>query len=420
MENEDRDVRLHRVIYEAVKFFSGCNDAQTAICSDGTKVSNVIKAIYCFKGRDDKIKIIPHLKAFIAAIKKLFPEENALRLVGPDLEKHEIYEIYMFFGEILQYYSELKLAVEFHKLNAQMWRGEKDDYFRLIRIYEHLGSLYHDLGELEKAKESYKGVLELCKTFMGEMSFDVASAYMNLGLVYQCEGRNEEANVNFERVLEIVIGILNHGDLASFYNALGAGYLKTNQVEDAKTCHEQALQIQQKNFGSDHSEISFNCNRIALMYGANGELELENDWNQRAVKIREGQVGPTNVHVAYPCSNREIMHDENGQMDSVTNCHQQGQEIGADNQFGRKHVDLANSPTLRVCELIGEQKLPKNCLQQALENIEKQLGPCHVGVATAFYHLGTVYKNMGELDRAKDFHQRALGIREKKTGSKPC
>ena len=46
----------------------------------------------------------------------------------------------------------------------------------------------------------------------------------------------------------------------------------------------------------------------------------------------------------------------------------------------------------------------------------KQLGPEHVDVATSYDNLGTVYRNLGDFQQAKDSHARALDIRLKQLG----
>ena len=43
--------------------------------------------------------------------------------------------------------------------------------------------------------------------------------------------------------------------------------------------------------------------------------------------------------------------------------------------------------------------------------MHKVLGPNLIDVATSYNHLGLVYEAMGELEQAKDYHQRALEIR---------
>jgi tetratricopeptide (TPR) repeat protein len=75
-------------------------------------------------------------------------------------KKREIYQIYLLFGHILEYYSELKLAVAFHDANLQIWRGsEEHNYERYI--FPNLGILYWKMGDFEQALEYHQRALEI-------------------------------------------------------------------------------------------------------------------------------------------------------------------------------------------------------------------------------------------------------------------
>ncbi|CAB4002006.1 Nephrocystin-3, partial [Paramuricea clavata] len=66
---------------------------------------------------------------------------------------------------------------------------------------------------------------------------------------------------------------------------------------------------------------------------------------------------------------------------------------------------------------MGELEQAKNYHQRAMEIREKKLGSNHVDVANSYNNLGTMYLDMGELEQAKNYHLRAIEIQEKKLGS---
>ena len=59
---------------------------------------------------------------------------------------------------------------------------------------------------------------------------------------------------------------------------------------------------------------------------------------------------------------------------------------------------------------MGELEQAKDYHQRALEIRINVLGPNHLRVATSYNNLGSVFKAMAELEQAKDYHQRALEI----------
>ena len=64
---------------------------------------------------------------------------------------------------------------------------------------------------------------------------------------------------------------------------------------------------------------------------------------------------------------------------------------------------------------MGELEQAKDYHQRSLEIKIKALGPTHISVATSYNNLGLVYE-MGELEQAKDYHQRSLEIKIKALG----
>ena len=65
-KNKESDIRLHRVIHDAI--------TSVFPSSVESPVYHVVKTLYYFKERENQIKLIPHLKAFRTRIKKIFPE----------------------------------------------------------------------------------------------------------------------------------------------------------------------------------------------------------------------------------------------------------------------------------------------------------------------------------------------------------
>ena len=59
---------------------------------------------------------------------------------------------------------------------------------------------------------------------------------------------------------------------------------------------------------------------------------------------------------------------------------------------------------------MGELEQAKDYHQRAIEITINVLGPNHIDVATSYNNLGLVYKAMGELEPAKDYHQRSIEI----------
>ncbi|CAB3997285.1 kinesin light chain-like [Paramuricea clavata] len=59
----------------------------------------------------------------------------------------------------------------------------------------------------------------------------------------------------------------------------------------------------------------------------------------------------------------------------------------------------------------GELDQAKNYHERAPAIGEKLLGPDHVDAVSFYNNLGEVYRAKGELDQARDYHERALAKR---------
>ena len=52
-----------------------------------------------------------------------------------------------------------------------------------------------------------------------------------------------------------------------------------------------------------------------------------------------------------------------------------------------------------------------------MTQVTETIGSQHIVVATTLNNLGNVLRDQGDLEQAKDYHERALAIREEKLGS---
>ncbi|XP_028403179.1 uncharacterized protein LOC114525918 isoform X2 [Dendronephthya gigantea] len=110
------DIRLHRVVHEAIKIVhqTSTSYVETEENNWKTAIHNVIKTMYHFKDREDKSKLIPHLKAFNTEINKQFPK-RWLCTKSSNFNTTEISEMYLFFGDTLDHFSEFQLSIEFQQ-----------------------------------------------------------------------------------------------------------------------------------------------------------------------------------------------------------------------------------------------------------------------------------------------------------------
>ena len=360
--NNENDVQLHHVVHEA-----------TALVSERTKVYDVAKALYCFKERDDKIKIISHLRSF-HAVNKLFFGQDLLDSIG-SVQK-EVQKMCIFFGQTLRDNYQLNLALEF--LNVSL-RICKNSAISQSEVFSELGQTHDLLGNFTKSKDYHQRALEIRINVLGAKHIDVAASYNNLGLVHRALGELEQAKDYHQRALEIQINVLGakHIDVAGSYNNLGSVYHALCELEQAKDYHQRALEIQINVLSSKHIKIAASYNNLGLVYHKLGELEQAKDYHQRALEIKINVLGSKHIKVAASYNNLGLVHEAMGELEQAKDYHQRALAIRI-NVLGAKHID----------------------------------------VAASYNNLGLVYDALCEWEQAKDYYQRALEIRMSVLGYK--
>ena len=426
------DVSLHRVVHdEATKLSSNHQanemqyNSQSEIVNERSRVYNVAKALYCFKDRDDKIKIFPHLKSFNAMKNKLVFEQELSDSNGSVLKDHEIAKMYIFFGQILRSNYQLKLALEYFNVSLQVWRNSDKD---LVHVLCEFGQTHYFLGEYNISNDYHQRALEISITVLGPNHIDVAASYNNLGLVYEAMGELEQAKDYHQRALEIFINVLgpNHIAVATSYNNLGVVFEAMGELEQAKDYFQRAIEIRINVLGPNHIDVAKSYNNLGVVYESMGELEQAKDYHQRALEIWMKVLGPNHIDVATSYNNLGSVFGAMGELEQAKVKLEQAKvkleqakvyfqraiEIGI-NVLGPNHIDVATSYNNLgvVYKAMGELEQAKDYHQRALEIFINVLGPNHIKVATSYNNLGLVYESMGELEQAKDYFQRAIEIR---------
>ena len=431
-ENTDTYIRLHRVIHDAIKIF--CHDGRSElenvsmsetpmnelVFSNQTMIENVLKTLYEFQNRSDKIKLIPHLKAFTAEIKNHFQGNGALHSISQKFSKPEIAEIYLFFAETLRYHCSFNIAMEYCQVALEIQKKELGpNHVDVAMPYNNLGLVYNDTGDLEKAQEYHQLALKIRKEQLGPNHADVAMSYNNLGLVYNDTGDLERAKEYHQLALKIRKEQLgpDHVEVATSYNNLGLVYLKTGDLEKAKEYPQLALEISREQLGPNHVDVATSYNNLGLVYNETGDLEKAKEYHQLALKIRKEQLGPNHVEVANSYNNLGLVYNDTGDLEKAKEFHQLALEISKE-QLGPNHVNVATSYNNlgEVYHDTGDLEKAMEYYQLALEIEEEQLGPKHVNVALSYSNLGSVYLNTGDLEKATEYYQFALEIYKEQLG----
>ncbi|XP_028403109.1 uncharacterized protein LOC114525852 [Dendronephthya gigantea] len=455
--NKEGDIRLHRVVHDMIKLL--CLSKKTDV--GNSVILNVTRTLYSFRDRKDKIKIISHLKAFLAEIDKLFPNE-ALSSMSSAFDETEIWEIYTFFGIALSNFSEFDLSLKIFQQtlkialqrlgpkhiyvagcytslgNVYRDKGDLDqayDYCQqaleitleqlgennvgVARSYTIIGNVCKDKGNLEQANDYYQRALKIQLEQLGPNHVDVATSYTNLGAVCNDKGDLEQANDYYQQALKILLAELepNHRHFATLYSNLGNICRKKDDLEKATNYFQKALKILLEQLGPNHSDVAGLYMNLGVVYHEKGDLKEGIDYYKRALKIQLVYLGENHREVAGLYNNLGIMCRDKGDLEQEYDYYQRALKIQLE-QLGPNHIELATSYNNlgAVCSDKGDLEQANDYYQRALKIKTELLGPNHVDVAISYNNLGNVCLNKGNLEQAHDFYQQALKIQLKELG----
>ena len=161
------------------------------------------------------------------------------------------------------------------------------DQTKKAHIFNQLGYINTDQGELSKALEYYEKSLEIKKKVYSENHPSLVELYNNIGLVYDRMGEYLKVLDYFEKSLEIQKKTLplNHPDLGTSYNNIGFVYNSMREHSKALKYFEKSLQIRTEAFPEKHSDLAQSYNNIGWVYRNMTEYKKALVYYERAFDI---------------------------------------------------------------------------------------------------------------------------------------
>ena len=102
----------------------------------------------------------------------------------------------------------------------------------------------------------------------------MAKSYNNIGLVYETQGKYEEALEYYQKSLDIRIRVFgsDHPDVAASFIHIGAVYAGKGDNKNALVQYQKGLEIQTRVFGSEHPDVSNSFYNLACVYATRDSM----------------------------------------------------------------------------------------------------------------------------------------------------
>lgn len=314
--------------------------------------------------------------------------------------------------ETARYHLERALAI-------QESQAKRDD-LAITYIRVALGSSLKELRALTEAKQHVEQALEIHRAAGSDDAF-VAGSLTLLALIYRDMGNLESAKSCLLEALEIQRRLFGDDapETASGLLALGRILNELGDYAAAKEHLEYSLRIQEKNLGAGHHETARTLNNLGVHYLQQGELKKAQDHLERSLEIAEDFFGPSHLETAEPLGNLAGVFEGMGDLETAKTHSQRALEIykkdlGPENE--KTILSLSNHGLILL--RMEEISAATETLRSADKICTKVFGPKHPLTASIAEKLGSALIQAGSTQRAESQYQRALRINERIFGPK--
>jgi eukaryotic-like serine/threonine-protein kinase len=240
----------------------------------------------------------------------------------------------------------------------------------------------------------------------------IAVVEYHRGAYTQSKALHEEALAIQERVLGP-----NHTDVASTLSGLGNVHHALGSIDEAIALFERALALREQAVGTDHPSVAVAISNLGLALRAKASFDEAIRLQERALDMRKRLLGPEHPEVAASLSNLAGAHFSSGHHERAAELFEQALAV-RETAFGRDHPKTAEMlNNLAATHAARGNHATSHALhQRALTIWENALGPDHPRVAMSLNNLGNVARELGNMEEAADLYKRALGTWEQALG----
>lgn len=275
-------------------------------------------------------------------------------------------------------------------------------------LYETLGALYQNLGDLGKAEQLLELALERRRSLYGETHAAVARSLVSLSSLRAGQARMEEAEETARAGVAMSRRSLavSHPDVARALSVLSEVLAARGQYEEAIRAGEEALRLAAGKPGE--AALLFELANVEFYAG---HYERSEGLNRKALEMFRANLGGRHPMVSDVLINLGAIRAERGDYDGAADHYRQALEI-TEAWYGQDHPKTASNLTMLGRALVNQNRPPEalETLQRAIAIQERHFGADHPRVASALNELGSVARGLGRPAEAGVHYRRALAI----------
>jgi len=363
--------------------------------------------------------------------------EEALALLEKSgSESAETADVLFSLGVLHTEKQQFSTALDFYLRALQIRKSDPGSTKIVIaEILNNIGLVYFGMKEYDKAQVYHAEALESMIEDLGDDHDDVAFCWHSLGATYVETGQLVEARRCFDKAVKIERTEL-------YLQSLGVCLVQMNDNENAYVCLNEALQMKELDFESnddDLAEINRNLGTIWLRKGkyeealkrydaalkskSSQQIESEKDY-KNLMSCIDGALEAVsqlygNGHIKYA----KLLHQK-GNQHGTRSEHTQAIEAYVEalriykEQYGDTHLSVANTLYNLGVSLNakGSPEKAVRCFVKALRITKARLGDDHLDVADSYEQIATSNKLTHNYSEAVSYYEKALAVRKQSAG----
>jgi serine/threonine-protein kinase len=279
-------------------------------------------------------------------------------------------------------------------------------------IYQTLGTVYENLGKLDKAEQLLNMSLKQRETLFGADSPEVAESLVAIAGLRDAQARFDEAEKLVRQGLDI-----SKRHLAPNHPAIGKATALLGKILEDRGTYPAAIGVLeeaarlQSTPGPPSADLAESLTELANSHFYAGNYDISEALNQRVLGMDRELYGEHHPHIADDLINLGAVQYERGRFSEAESFYRQGLDI-TQSFYGKDHPATASALTMLGRALVSEGKLDAGAeiLQQALAIQEKVFGKVHPRVAGTLNELGKIAQRRGQLDEAEQELTQAVEI----------
>jgi len=234
---------------------------------DTAKIYNIIGGIY-FEQKD-----------FVSAFAYY---NKALRIQKKEecVPQKDIIETYMNIASVCKACEEFDEAIEYS--NEALEEVELSESGSLCELYNTIGTIYAQKGELNEAMKWYIKALDVCARKLGGDHPLMGEIYDNMGARYTKQKNYTTALQCYKKALEIRAKAFKneHLKIAESYDNIGDAYRNLEKADDSMNYYSMGLVMRQHILGEEHILVAESHLKM-------GKLSVEFKTNQGLKSLKE-------------------------------------------------------------------------------------------------------------------------------------